>query len=188
MRTFKACKKSVANRGVAPDSFLNDLVHWGLTAPDEIFETNKRFDVYSSVRDELARNGVWPSLAYRKAVMLEVLRVLAGFESSWDWREGRDIANSNGDKPEDEEAGVFQVSYDSIAFDPSLAACVMRHTGELSPERFISGIKNGKMFAIEYAARLLRFTVRHNGPVKRKEINPWLSREAVNEFLSFTDV
>jgi hypothetical protein len=35
----------------------------------------------------------------------------------------------------------------------------------------------------EYIAHLLRRTVRHNGPVKRHEIDAWLRRDAVDEFL-----
>ncbi|NCS59325.1 MAG: hypothetical protein GPJ16_21815 [Microcystis aeruginosa G11-04] len=45
--------------------------------------------------------------------------------------------------------------------------------------------KSNHKFAIEYCARLLRFTVNHHGPVKRKEINPWLKRNAVVEFQGF---
>jgi len=36
--------------------------------------------------------------------------------------------------------------------------------------------------AIEYAARLLRRTTHHNGPVLRHEVDPWLRKDAVAEF------
>src|SRR5205814_2333169 len=36
----------------------------------------------------------------------------------------------------------------------------------------LAQVARGHDLAIEYTARLLRHTVRHNGPVKRKEINP----------------
>jgi len=36
---------------------------------------------------------------------------------------------------------------------------------------------------MEYIARLLRDTVRHNGPVKHHEIDDWLRRDAVEEFM-----
>ena len=39
-RTFVAARHKVFNRGKAPASFLNELVDWCLTAPDEIFERN----------------------------------------------------------------------------------------------------------------------------------------------------
>lgn len=43
-------------------------------------------------------------------------------------------------------------------------------------------MKENKQLALEYAARLLRFTIRHNGPVARGEIHPWLRAAAVLEF------
>jgi len=57
-RLFVACKQRVHNRGAAPDAFLNELVDWGQNAPEEIFEKNDKFDVYSSVTQEL---GPWTS-------------------------------------------------------------------------------------------------------------------------------
>jgi hypothetical protein len=89
-RIFIACKAKVLDRRVPPDSFLNKLIDWVKKAPDEVFEKNDKTDIYSSVAPEL---GLWISLLHRKAVMLEVLRVLGGFESSWNWSEGRDITN-----------------------------------------------------------------------------------------------
>jgi hypothetical protein len=46
-RTFVACKAKVHNRGVPPDSFLNEIVDWARQAPDEIFEPNPIHDIYS---------------------------------------------------------------------------------------------------------------------------------------------
>lgn len=92
-RKFIACKQSVLNRGVAPDSFLAELVDWGLTAPSEVFARNDRFDIDSSVMPQL---GPWQGDLHHRAVMLEVLRVLAGFESSWTWTAGIDITNHHG--------------------------------------------------------------------------------------------
>lgn len=83
--SYTATKQHVSNRGVAPDSFLDQLVDWGKAAPEEIFMPNAFSDVYSSVRNTL---GPWEGIGHRRAVMLEVMRVLAGFESSWDWNEG----------------------------------------------------------------------------------------------------
>jgi hypothetical protein len=45
-------------------------------------------------------------------------------------------------------------------------------------------MKQDHQLAMEYIARLLRRTVNHNGPVKRHEIDGWLRRDAVSEFLS----
>lgn len=176
---YHACKAAVYTRGIPPDSFLDELVAWGKTAPGVIFERNEHKDIYGSVYKEL---GPYIGLTHRKAVMLEVLRVLAGFESSWRWTEGRDITNSTSGTPETEETGAFQVSCNATAFDPSLKQYVIDTLGSRDCRAFIRETKIDHVFAIEFAARLLRFTTHHNGPVLRKEINTWLSRDAVTEF------
>jgi hypothetical protein len=181
-RKFKHCKEKVFNRGTPPDSFLNELIDWAKEAPDEIFTRNDKHDIYSNVLSEL---GPCNSLLHRKAVMLEVLRVLGGFESSWNWNEGRDITNPSSNTPCTEEAGIFQCSGDSMNFDSSLKKLLKDITGKTDCGTFITVSKSNHKFAIEYCARLLRFTVNHHGPVKRKEINTWLKRDAVEEFQSF---
>jgi hypothetical protein len=35
----------------------------------------------------------WDDLQHRRAAMLEVMRVHAGFESSWNWKQGVDTTN-----------------------------------------------------------------------------------------------
>lgn len=179
-RKYSAAKFPVFNRGVPPDSFLDELIAWAAKAPEEIFAVNNRHDIYTNVRQEL---GPWTGIDHRRAVMCEALRVLAGFESAWNWKEGVDVTNRHSLTHMDgRETGIFQVSFDSVSFDLSLRECVMRHCGSLSVHQFIDEMKENHVFALEYAARLLRFTVRHNGPVLRKEINLWLRRAAVVEF------
>lgn len=175
---FVAAKKPVHNRGSAPEAFLNELLNWAKTAPPEIFTYNDKRDIYASLNKEL---GPYDSELKRRAVMCEALRVLGGFESSWDWTEGRDTTNPNIDSAANEEAGIFQTSYDSIAFDPSLKACMKRY-GVLTAPEFIRTSKSNHKFALEYTARLLRFSTTHHGPIKRQEIDKWVSREAVKEF------
>ena len=85
MSEFIHLKAKVFNRGIPPDSFLSEMITWGKTAPDDIFEPNALEDIYAKTKSEL---GPWEGIAQRKAGMLEVMRVLAGFESSWDWNEG----------------------------------------------------------------------------------------------------
>lgn len=51
--SYTATKQHVANRGVAPDEFLDQLVTWGKGAPDDIFEPNAFSDIYSSVFNTL---------------------------------------------------------------------------------------------------------------------------------------
>jgi hypothetical protein len=181
-RTFAACKNRVKNRGRAPDSFLNELVDWARNAPDEIFAANPIYDIYSSV---VAQLGPWRDLKHRKAAMLEVLRVLGGFESSWDWGEGVDTGNPASNTPCTEEAGIFQCSGNSISFDASLQELLMTAAGKVDCMTFQIETKTNHLFAIGYCARLIRFTVKHHGPIKRKEINEWLRKDAVSEFESF---
>jgi hypothetical protein len=172
----------VSNRGKPSDVFLRDLVQWGKTAPAEIFEDKrtKEPDVYASVEDEL---GPYGDLLHRKACMLEIMRVLAGFESSWDWTEGRDTKNTPANSPQNEiEAGAWQVSSGSIGFGEDLKALIIQKAGSTNPKVFQQEMKQNHPLAMEYIARLLRHTIRHNGPVKRSEINEWLSKDAVEEF------
>lgn len=181
-RTFVACKQRVHNRGEPPEAFLNQLVDWGAVAPDEIFVRNESTDIYSFVRPEL---GPWANDRERRAAMLEVLRVLAGFESSWKWNAGRDVTNPNSDQPCTEEAGILQVSGNSMNFDSSLKDLVRQTQGNTDCTTFRATTKANHPFALEYCARLLRFTTNHHGPVKRKEINQWLRRDAMAELLRF---
>lgn len=177
---MNAVLSRVANRGTPPPAFIEELVAWGQLAPDEVFAVNKLIDIYSFVKPEL---GPFPSLLYRKAVMLEVLRVLAGFESSWNWNESKDKSNPAENTVEKMSAGPFQISADSLG-NKSLAAFARSQLGTVTASEFRSAMMNNRMFAIGYTARLLRITTRHNGPVKRREINPWLRRDAVAEFLA----
>lgn len=181
MAKFIACKKKVRNRGEAPDEFLAELVAWAKTAPDEIFAVRPGQEIYSDVAALL---GPYPpgDLTYRKAVMLEVLRVLGGFESSWKWGAGVDVTNPSSDKPCTMEAGIFQVSGDSMGFDASLKALVKATAGTLDCETFRKTTQQNHLFAIEYCARLLRFTTRHHGPIRDHHIDQWLSKDAVSEF------
>lgn len=182
-RTFIACKKKVFNRGTPPASFLNELIDWARQAPDEIFEKNSNHDIYSNVAAELAP---FPDLLHRKAVMLEVLRVLGGFESSWDFNEGVDVTNPTSNTPCTEEAGIFQCSGNAMEIHPSLKELFRKASGgQTDCETFITVSKTNHQFAFEFCARLLRFTVDHHGPVKHKKINPHLRRDAVSEFKGF---
>lgn len=181
-RNFVACRQKVLNRGKPPVAFLDQLVDWGKSAPHEIFARNSNTDVYSFVKGEL---GPWANDLERRAAMLEVLRVLGGFESSWDWNAGRDTTNPGSNTACTEEAGILQVSGNSMNFDGSLKDLVRGVAGTLDCDTFRVTMKANHPFALEYCARLLRFTVNHHGPVKRREINPELRRDAMAELLGF---
>lgn len=176
---ISAIKQHVANRGVAPDDFLDQLVAWGKSAPDEIFAQNSVSDIYSSIKNTL---GPWRNINHRRAVMLEVMRVLAGFESSWDWNAGQDINNPTSITPETIESGAWQVSANSMNFGQELKDLVLKEAGILDGTAFQTAMKENHPLAMEYVARLLRRTVHHHGPVARHEIDAWLRRDAVEEF------
>jgi len=180
---FSATKARVFNRGVPTDDFLTTLVTCFRALPDEIFAERRDpappdIDIYTKVRPAL---GPWLSLAQRRAGLAEALRVLGMFESSDRWCEGADATNPTEDNPETKSAGVFQISYNSRAFGQDLRD-MLAARGIHDGDTFQARMKCDHPFAIEYAARLLRHTDRHNGPVHRHEIDPWLSRAAVAEF------
>jgi hypothetical protein len=178
---YLATRQKVKNRGIPPDHFLDEMVAWGKTAPADIFAPNTAHDVYASVVDTL---GPWTSPDHRRAAMLEVMRVLAGFESSWHWDAGVDTSSGQVKNPDNTEAGAWQVSADSMHLAPPLKALVQPRIHTTDGVAFQAAMKQDHALAMEYIARLLRVTVAANGPVKRHEIDPWLSRTAVAEFQS----
>ncbi len=189
MRITGAIKSPVFNRGVAPDSFLQELIEWGRTAPDDIFAPNNDpEDVYDRLRPIL---GPWSGPLHRRAAMVELLRCLAGFESSWNWKEGVDTTNATSMRNiEGRETGIFQVSFDSLRLDDAknagddLRQCVLKYCGALDIHKFLDQMKFGHIFALEYCARLLRNNYFWDGPIKRHEIDSSLSREAVVQFMN----
>ncbi len=198
-REFRHLEEKVHDRGEPPKAFLEELIDWALAADDEIFDRNESLDVYSKIVGEL---GPWADLRHRKAALCEVLRVLGGFESSWNWDEGRDMSANNTDH-DTMESGIFQCSSNSISFfkDDPYQEEIFQILGrrQRGPERsraFIEKTKKDHGFALEYCARLLRKTTDHHGPVKHYRghiyqgkfqdgIGNHLSRAATNEFLSF---
>lgn len=192
--SYSATKAAVLNRGVPPDSFLDELIAWAKTAPADIFAPNDRVDIYSKVRAEL---GPWESPLHRVAVMIEVMRVLAGFESSWDWTEGVDTSRLGDDTPYNSEAGAWQVSYDARLIHPDLLHLLVGW-GISSGIEFQRSMKFDHPKAMEFVARLMRYNTKHNGPLYKGDerdairsslrgdehsIYPWLKREAVDEFM-----
>lgn len=174
---FKATKQQVDKVGIPPDSFLDELIAWGRAAPDEIFaadDPENAKDVYASLEKQL---GPWQGPLHRRAAMLEVMRVLAGFESSWNWNEGViDLNNSNSD------AGAWQVTAQSMNFGPELKSLVSTRVGTVDPVAFQRATKTDHPFAMEYVARVLRRTIGHFGPLSRHQVDAWLRRDAVDEF------
>lgn len=118
--------------------------------------------------------------------MLELLRCLGGFESSWNWREGVDTTNKTSMAHiEGQETGIFQVSYDSLNLEKKGRTLrnLLDAKGIHSPKEFIVQMKLDHELAFEYCARLLRISYKWDGPIKRGEIDSSLSRPAVQEFI-----
>lgn len=178
-RQYSACRAFV-HGSRPPTTFLDELVDWGLLAPDELFLPNTAFDAYSALAPQL---GPYRPGAHRKAVMLEVLRCLAGLETMWDWNHGVDTNKSEENTPNTEEAGAFQCSASSMVNGTSLKDYVQATLGATDDQTFIRGTKANHPFAIEYCVRLLRITIKHHGPfVTSKSIFGAVSRNAVQEF------
>lgn len=189
---YIAVQQPVFNRGAAPLAFLEEVVAWAKTAPDEIFAPNKANDIFTQVFPEL---GPYLSLVHRRAVMVEVLRVLAGFESGWKWGAGIDSTRASSDTSMNSEAGAWQVSYDSRGFGDDLVE-LLRRAGILHGVEFQQAMKERHTLAMEYVARLMRHTTKHNGPLyknrsifphhlqgREQSIYPWLRQTAVAEFM-----
>ncbi|MEA3048477.1 MAG: hypothetical protein QOG84_313 [Sphingomonadales bacterium] len=179
---YHALKAEVYDRGPAPDAFLDELIAWGKAAPDDIFAPNPNNDIYAAIEPIL---GPWRDNRHRRAVMIEVMRVLAGFESSWNWDEGRDVGNPKSITPETIEAGAWQVSADSMEFADALRALVLARVGSDDGDSFQAAMKSDHDLAMEYIARLLRYTITQNQPTRDHEIDPWLSGDAVEELLGY---
>lgn len=176
------------NRGVAPDVFLNALIDWAPTAPPEIFTPRKEpvpeTDIYTAIKPKLWPGGPWTDLRDRTAGMMELLRVLAAFESSYIPTTGADASNRAENNDETYSAGLWQISHNSRAFGQDLRD-MLAAANITNGAEFQAKMKDDFNFAATYTARLLRRTIRHNGPTRDGYVEPWLSRGALEEFKSF---
>lgn len=188
MRTYNACHHAVSSQHTnPPNSFLDQLIDAINPLPDEVFAENDLNEIYSVMESAL---GPYVGLLHRKAVMCEVLRVQAAFESDWNWNEGVDINNANSvAHAEGQETGAFQVSADSMRFDKSLPACVKRLAKKNDVATFIKAMKSNHPLAVEYCARLLRFNTRWCGTINdHSQVIAHIRRDAVAEFQTFLTV
>jgi len=184
-RNYIACRYPVsAEHPIPPSSFLDQLIDAINPLPDSIFARNDRHDIYSVMLGAL---GPYTDLLHRKAVMCEVLRVTAAFESDWNWNAAVDINNPNSVlHKEGEETGAFQVSWDSTRFDQSLLDCLDRLAGGHDVDTFIASMKSNHALAVEYCARLLRFNTTWCGTINTASmVIAHVRRDAVQEFKGF---
>lgn len=183
-------KTPIKGHGACPDEFLSTIMASMLALPDAVFAPKPSIppdtshDVYSLIVPVL---GPWSSVQHRRAAMCEVLRVVPAFESDFNWNEGADTT-AGAETPEETETGAFQVSANSMAFDPSLAQCVLSAMGGVTPQLFIAGMKENHTLACQYVARLFRFNTRWSGPSNRGWTTKAVRRDAVNQFQSLLAV
>jgi hypothetical protein len=188
---MSAINQPVYNRGEPPQDFLDAIIAWAenpeAAAPLTAAPNSEPDDVLGMIEAspraaEIMGDG---SPARRLAVLLEVMRVHAGYESSWNWTEGVDTTNPQSvANPECEETGVFQVSYNSKDLDGSgsLADYLASH-GLPDAGSFIGAMKGSAPLAIDYYARLVRISYRWAGPLIRPEdVLAHLSAAAIAEF------
>lgn len=201
MSKYTACKEKVSNRGVPPDSFLDELIAFLRTAPDFISAPNSvAVDIFTVIKPRLAVHTLndhsgtpiwqWKSLLHRKAALAEAMRVHAGLESSWKHGEGVDKTNPRSMANRvSEETGIFQVSFDSLNLGQGVLKPFAKERGIDTVEKFIPAMKADHPLALEYYARLVRVSIRWAGPLLRQtgpdSVYPYLSRAAVTEFESF---
>lgn len=180
--SVSACMGKVHNRGAPKFEVVKDIVSALRETPIEVFAENKNADVYGSVVGEL---GPWQSLKHRAAAMGAVMVVQAGFESSWDYFEGRDISASNTSACT-AEAGLYQTSGNMNTFSAESKAVLIplqeKYCKSTTCAEFQRCTKEPvKSFVHGHFIRASRITTRHWGPMVRKEINPWLKRECVKQ-------
>jgi len=183
-RVYNACRKEINGHGKPPIEFLDTLIDTINSLPDEVFERNNKYDIYSVMNGVL---GPYNDLKHRRAVMCEVLRVVAAFESDWDWNEGEDKNKPVEKKTKEaEETGAFQVSWDSMSTDNSLKTCVEKLAGSLAVDTFIASMKSNHQLSIEYCARLLRFDTTWCYTINTKSmVISNVRKSAVAEFENF---
>ena len=173
-----------AQHGRPPIAFLQQLVETLDGLPDDVFAENELHDIYAVMKGVL---GPYTSLKHRKAVMCEVLRVQAGFESDWRWDAGVDSGNHRSRTHiESEETGAFQVSFDSIGTRQSALLGFAKQHGIDTAETFITKMKTDHGLAVEYCARLLRISTSWCGTIKDPtKVISHVRRDAVEEFQTF---
>lgn len=187
-RTYTATRFPVsAQHSKPPISFLDQLIDAIDPLPDNVFAENDLHDIYAVMKGSL---GPYTTLLHRKAVMCEVLRVQAAFESDWNWDEGVDVNNADSVAHKSgQETGAFQVSHNSMGKDPSLEACLDRLTGAHDVDTFIRKMKSNHALAVEYCARLLRFSTAWCGTINNPlQVISHVRNDAVTEFQSFLQV
>ena len=194
------------NRGRAPSGYVNGMAiafaeacealasgdsHVGAIAAEASGDAGR--DVLDWYADVLASQGLSTASPQDRLVAVFVILLGLGMrESSGKHCEGRDMSTDNV-TAETAEAGLFQVSHNSIKSHPQLQPLFDQHRGRddlltvfdddvkcstrswtdwgSGPGReFQSLTKQNPKFALLYAGILLRRARKHWGPINRKEV------------------
>lgn len=178
-----SCYRSIPNQGKIPTSVLNNIIDFVRSAPDQVFEKNSEKDLYWLMSQKL---GPITTLKQRRAVMADTQIVLGALESSWNYSTGRDPATPASKPCNEYEAGMFQVSSNSMAFGEGKltllfkAACE-KYNSLATCQAFQKCTKEEPAFAHSYVGLLLRYTVNHHGPLLRGTVGSYLSKSCQNE-------
>jgi hypothetical protein len=192
-------KTKVANRGIAPDSFLTELIAWAKNAgpASDIFAPNTvPVDIFTMIKAHLATPaGKDPSgTPYITGTASSIARrpSAKSCASTPAWKaHGAGIAASTARTPpacaniRGQETGIFQVSFDSLDLGRGAMMPFAKAHGIDRVEEFIPAMKRDHQLALEYYARLVRVSVRWAGPIIRQTLDciyPSLSRSAVAAF------
>lgn len=178
-----SCYRSIPNQGKIPTSVLNNIIDFVRSAPDQVFEKNNEQDIYWLFAKTL---GPITTLKQRRAVMADTQIVLGALESSWGYGVGRDPATPASKPCNEYEAGMFQVSSNSMAFGNGQLTTLFKaacgpYMSLGTCQAFQKCTKEEPAFAHSYVGLLLRYTINHHGPIKRGNVGRLLSKSCQNE-------
>lgn len=191
-----------------PTVFLTDLVNFARQVPDELFMPNDTpVDIFTAIKSRLGTMaGVdgsggpiyhWDDLLHRKAAFCEAALVHAGRESDWHFHEDVDRTNPRSQAHiEGREAGIFQMSFDSVYLPHGRKEDLWDLAVELvidTPERFIHAMKfrveerteEQRRIVFLWYAHVMRKSIAWAGPFVRHNedsVYPYLRRSAMLEF------
>jgi hypothetical protein len=171
---FDELKQTFGGHGPAPEAFFSDLLDWQKTAADEIFAANEEpDDVFGIIKPVLHPDGPWESLMQRKAALLYMGMIHAGYESDWRYQEGVDTTNAASMAHlTGQESGMFQESFDSTFLGHFAMRPFAIANGIDDPADFIARMKSDHRLAFEYYFRSSRISFKWAGPL----LNPGMVR------------
>lgn len=206
--TFDETRKSIGgNHGQPPTTFLTDIVNWCRQAPDSLFAPNDvPVDIFTAIKpklgtlvseDEGGRHFKWDNILHRRAAFCEAATIHSGRESDWRYHIGVDTTNRRSQSDiKAEEAGIFQVSFDSVFLPHGRKEELWELAEGLgidTPEKFIHAMKFRieertevqRRIVFDWYAAIMRRSITWAGPFVRHNadsVYPYLRRAAMLEF------